>query len=362
MIRCYFMRKQLFSLVLIVTSTILVSCTEKQVLEFDYSDTEAFVKGVKQDEITSVLIIPATVEGPNSKEYKVTQVKSLFNANEAKVEEIYFPKSIVRINSEALVGCRTLKKVVIENPGCTIETKAFKNCYNLEEIRFEKGNTQEDGCSYESDSQGVICDEAFDGCTALRRIIFDSPNYEIKSNAFRNCSELVDVIGLDQGSAIEYGAFENCKKIKNKNSFLKTTKTVSYTIEGLRVADLADASYYWGVAIYNSPTYSSFTCNMGDGQPKFYKGGRRVETFDIVVPEGESWRFKDATYRKTSKGEKSYPYIVYKFGDKEKRYQLPEDGRDFLLYGGDVFRVGAYFEWTYHSHAKIDVVFDVVYD
>lgn len=340
---------------------------EKQILEFEYLEAEASVKGVKQGEIANVLLIPTTVKGPDSKEYDVTQVNSLFNANEAQVEEIYFPKSIDRINSEALMGCRTLKKVVIENPCCIIQSGAFKDCFNLEEIQFKKEETQEAPLTYEDSPKGVISSEAFDGCTALKRIIFDSPNYDIKSNAFRNCSELEYVIGLNHSTPIESGAFKNCKKVKNKETFLQTTKTVSYTIEGLKVTELAGASLIWGMDLYYPPTYSKFTCNMGTGRPLIYKGGRRVETFDITVPEGESWRFKDATYRKNKNGEASYPYIIYKYKDKEKKYQLPEDGRDFILYGGDVFRVGAYFygfalENTYYPSTTIEVVFDVAYD
>lgn len=215
---------------------------------------------------------------------------------------------------------------------------AFRGNEVLEEIIFPEGI-----------SIGI---GAFEGCTNLRKIVFTGSNGCIKSGAFANCSNLQEVIGLKNNEDISYGAFEGCTNLKNKNDILPRERTINIRLENFNVS--------WGGPV----TPSHYYCNVANNG--FYtRNVSGILTKEIVVPDGERWIYKDHSVEFSTK-DKTYlyydPYIRRKFKGRVKEYKLPKDGRDFALYAGDVFQIGAEFVFAYYEYADISVVFTVYYE
>ena len=228
------------------------------------------------------------------------------------------------------------------HPVTAIGYNAFSGNEELEEIVFPEWID--------------ILEGAFKGCTNLRKVVFTGSNGRIERGAFANCPNLQDVVGIKNNEAISYGAFKGCTNLKNKKDVLPRECTVNFRLEDFKVA--------WGSRV----TPSSFYCNMSsDGY--YTKSVNGILTKEIVVPEGERWVYKDhfnefSCDRKKRGGLYYYydPYIRRNFKGNVKEYKLPEDGRNFTLYAGDVFQVGINFVFDNFEFADISVVFSVYYE
>ena len=95
---------------------------------------------------------------------------------------------------------------------------------------------------------------------------------------------------------------------------------------------------------------------MGRG---LYANGFR--TGDIIVPKGQKWVYKDYKIDYSWSGGYYPPYIIYKNKGGGKKYQLPEDGRDFILYQGDAFQIGISLREQSFEYVEVSVIFHVEY-
>ena len=83
-----------------------------------------------------------------------------------------------------------------------IESQAFMNCPNLENVEFSENSNLE-----------IIGSEAFSGCKRLEMIILPDSLREINYKAFFFCKELKMIILSHRLQNIGYNVFDKCKKL-----------------------------------------------------------------------------------------------------------------------------------------------------
>lgn len=88
---------------------------------------------------------------------------------------------------------------------------------------------------------------------------------------------------------------------------------------------------------------------------------KAIRTGDIIVPKGQKWVYKDYKIDYSWSGGYYPPYIVYKNKGGGKKYQLPEDGRDFILYQGDAFQLGISLPEETFEYVEVSVIFHIEY-
>lgn len=121
-----------------------------------------------------------------------------YNGNDAFVR---VPEGVTCIGESAFADNRTLHSVSFPDTVQRIETAAFRNCCNLQLIRF--GN-----------SLSVIGMRAFENCFSLRKISLPDSVNCIAPSAFENCPLLEEV---DLGNGLEEiaeDAFKKCKSLE----------------------------------------------------------------------------------------------------------------------------------------------------
>lgn len=169
--------------------------------------------------------------------------KELFN-DCSMLAEIELPSSLIELGDAAFGGCISLKSIVLPSSLRVMGEKVFANCSGLESLRMESRNTTfyssvngvESNCIIETSSQdgktantvvagcktsqipsnvtaiglgafcgsniesitiphGIteICNEAFSGCTRLKRITIPNSVTFIGDYAFYSCEELSEV-------------------------------------------------------------------------------------------------------------------------------------------------------------------------
>lgn len=160
-------------------------------------------------------------------------------------------------------------------------------------------------------------------------------------------------VSNEQKEADIYNSFIEKVKLlfSGKTDVLPFDQIVKFRVE----------NFYIG---YDSPQY--YICNIGAENSFKIKGFHDIMTQEITVPEGQKWVYKDhfADYKfdENRDGWLAHPYIILNMGGMTKKYQLPRDGREFILYPGDMFMIGAYFAHGYVEYAEISVEFSIDYD
>ncbi|MBU5481649.1 leucine-rich repeat protein [Blautia sp. MSJ-19] len=135
------------------------------------------------------------------------------------LEYLTIPKTVTSVGNSAFQDCKSLKKVNVLGGDWQVGDYCFKDCENLQEIRFENGIREEIG--YEAfqncSSLGTITlpanitkigEYAFDNCQRLKTNI-PSKIKTIQGRAFRNCAALTTVTLPDTLTEIGASAFEN---------------------------------------------------------------------------------------------------------------------------------------------------------
>lgn len=99
-------------------------------------------------------------------------------------------------------GNATLVKLWVPNTVKSIETWAFAECSNLEEVVFQSGGEQ-------PLDVGLM---AFQNCSRLRKVVLPSHLRSVGRSCFRNCSSLVELIVEegDQDIQVVQGIFTGC--------------------------------------------------------------------------------------------------------------------------------------------------------
>ena len=127
-----------------------------------------------------------------------------------ELEEVnYFfnSENCVSIGDNAFQGCTNLKKLYYDNDFKleTIGEGAFENCENLSIVNLPR-------------SLKSIDEYAFQGCTGLKTLFIESSDFSVKDTAFENCSSLSDIYTIIPPDKINWES--------NENSFMDDKATI----------------------------------------------------------------------------------------------------------------------------------------
>lgn len=111
------------------------------------------------------------------------------------------PDSVIAIDEEAFLLCRSLISICIPPSIQVIKARAFKGCDNLNNIELPNTITELPG-------------ELFNGCSALSEVEIPNSIHTINTWAFRNCLSLSRIIIPSQVSTISESAFHGCSNVK----------------------------------------------------------------------------------------------------------------------------------------------------
>lgn len=120
------------------------------------------------------------------------------------VKSVTLPSSLKTIGDEAFRECFFLTNISVPANVSFVGAKAFANCNNLQSV-FINGNTG-------------LSNDAFRGCSSLRRIFFSyTGTNEIfwQSNAFSGCSKLAEVVIPSQVRELTAELFSGCSSLTN---------------------------------------------------------------------------------------------------------------------------------------------------
>ena len=131
--------------------------------------------------------------------YSVNKEKILFGKREYR-GKVIIPVFIKKINEYAFCNCQ-MSEVDIEANVDVLGTGTFRNCINLQQIKFPP-------------SIKIISDHAFEGCTSLKYIDLQKCNCKIEAFAFANCISLEEVILPENITYIPHGTFVGCKNLR----------------------------------------------------------------------------------------------------------------------------------------------------
>ena len=118
---------------------------------------------------------------------------------------VIISEGIKTIGNQAFEGCSSLKKVVFPNGLNTIEYAAFKGCTSLKDIVFPEIMERIQGGNFMGDGQG-----AFQGCSSLTRVVIPKGINRIENCLFRNCKSLTTVVLPEGIEQIDCRAFQDC--------------------------------------------------------------------------------------------------------------------------------------------------------
>jgi hypothetical protein len=121
------------------------------------------------------------------------------NSNVEEFTELQYFTSLENIDN-AFYGCSKLKKITLPSHITTIGNNAFANCSSLTSIIIPEGVTS-------------IGDNAFANCTSLESIVIPEGVTTIGNNAFANCTSLTNITIPSTVTYIGDNAFSGCVNI-----------------------------------------------------------------------------------------------------------------------------------------------------
>ena len=178
------------------------------------------------------------------------------------LENVNLGGRIEEIETDAFLGCETLKEVIAEGNIKKIGDTAFRECYaleyasiNAEEIGsgvfFLCRNLREASIGWNMQSIGRA---VFEGCTALQKVWICGPIQTIDSRFFVNCANLKDLRLLGkEPPKVESGAFDSVPNDMVIHTITQTTDKYKEAFEeiGLDFEIIGDAWCFHTVASLN---------------------------------------------------------------------------------------------------------------
>ena len=200
-----------------------------------------------------------------------------WNAQKSKITSVVIGNGVTSIGNNAFEDCSALKKLDIPQSVTEIGSKAFLGCSALTSLALPQ-------------TVNRIGNTAFQGCSNLETINIPSGVKLIEHDTFRGCEKLKDVTIPAHVTLIGYSAFEACKTFRNieipegvttigTNAFEDCTQLETVVIP-------STATVIRNYAFQNCPQLKSFVFPEGTTQilPAVLKGCKNLES--VTIPEG----------------------------------------------------------------------------
>ena len=156
-----------------------------------------------------------TTDGQVANTYSYYSDKVKSNTYENGKGVITFKEELTTIANSLFEQNATLETVILPESIVEIRSYAFRNCQNLKSINFPGKLT-------------TIEDWAFAGCSALESISLPNSLTTIGDNVFRECSSLTSVVIPDSVTYILTGVFYGCTSLKSAVLGRGMTQTARY--------------------------------------------------------------------------------------------------------------------------------------
>lgn len=114
-------------------------------------------------------------------------------------EKLGFSKKLTSINTEEFMDNKNIRELWIGPQIDHIAERAFKGCSNLKDVHIQG-------------TIAVINDEAFEGCSSIESIVADP--WTVGVDCFKNCKNLQSVRFGEHIWWLRVGAFEGCKNLR----------------------------------------------------------------------------------------------------------------------------------------------------
>ena len=152
----------------------------------------------------------------------------VFN-NCTSLKSISIPDSVTEMDNYVFSGCTSLENVKLPSAQKSITFGMFENCSSLKEI--ELPNTVTNIQSY-----------AFSGCTALENIKLSDSLTKIQDSAFKDCTSLASISIPEGVTSIGSSAFENCDSLTEVSININGSigSRAFYDCDGLTAIRLGD--------------------------------------------------------------------------------------------------------------------------
>ena len=130
----------------------------------------------------------------------VTAIASRFLSQcTSEIKEVVVSKSVVTIDYDAFLGCKTIEKVTAEEGLAEIGDNAFNQCINLKEIHLSNGVKK-------------IGKRAFSKCINLKKIVLPDSVEEIGEKAFEFCKSDIEIVASNDVFAFAHKQFDDREK------------------------------------------------------------------------------------------------------------------------------------------------------
>lgn len=210
-----------------------------------------------------------------------------WNAQKSKITSVVIGNGVTSIGNNAFEDCSALKKLDIPQSVTEIGSKAFLGCSALTSLALPQ-------------TVNRIGNTAFQGCSNLETINIPSGVKLIEHDTFRGCEKLKDVTIPAHVTLIGYSAFEACKTFRNieipegvttigASAFKDCTQLETVVIP-------STATVIRNYAFQNCPQLKSFVFPEGTTQilPAVLKGCKNLES--VTIPEEVTKIFGSAFY------------------------------------------------------------------
>ena len=192
--------------------------------------------------------------------------------------EIDFAPGITSIGAAAFKNCTLLDMVILPDTVTVVADSAFENCELLDIVEVY-GNIEAaafKNCSYMSmltiHNAENIGNNAFQGCTSIKKIVLPETLTAIGNEAFKGCSQLREMIIPDAVETVGFRAFADCLQLQKLVVGASVTKWQK---------DWGDSS-----AFGNCPALKDVTVKAGVTllPTKAFRDCIRLQT--VTLPEG----------------------------------------------------------------------------
>ena len=240
--------------------------------------------------IEDVPVVPSEIEG-----LPVTVIAGTAFRNNAVMEDIVLPESLVCIESDSFLGCRLLKSIripagveLIGDPYNTVFTGFLALSTSLESIEVDPENQNyksEEGILFSKDGKRLIVYPHNYGQSFYR--IPDTVE-KIEYGAFAGDQNLEELEMGDNVKEIGYMAFLSCEKLA-KITFGNSVKSMVLAINlcpELTSLDIPDSVESIESAIKNCENLTSLT--IGKGAKNFMSVGKNCPKLERVDVDAEN--------------------------------------------------------------------------
>lgn len=199
----------------------------------NYSDKDGVLYNKRK---TSLVTCPRAIK---KTELKIPETVKKINTNafmkNKTLKKIILPKALTKIEDNAFASCKKLKEITIPKKVQIIRWCAFANCRKLSKINFESDNKVDiEFCTFENCEnlksvtmpnfyfEDLNVGGNFEGCKSLKSVYIPSYVQEIPAHDFMDCPNLKSVtipstvkkIGKQAFGYVYYGENYKTKKVK----------------------------------------------------------------------------------------------------------------------------------------------------